>query len=219
MDAQTTPAHLPRDGSMSKTVRPSLWLKVSIRNGMLAQLTGTVTGALLLAISLGLGTTATALREACLLTALTLIYLNTHALGHYIVGRAVGIRFAAFGLRGTDHPENYPFGLRHIMVILPMWTAITIPASRRAARPIARAAMYAAGETFTIFFSLAASIAAFLLHAPWGEGILIAMIAWSLGSAFTVSRIEKGDYYKAIRTLRERHDHSPCTLESRRALP
>jgi len=207
MNAQTTRVLVEKDRSMGRNARPSLWLRVTIRNGMLAQLAGTVTGSLLLAISVGLGNTATALREACLLTGLILIYLNTHALGHYIVGRAVGIRFAGFGLRGTDHPENYPFGVRQIMSIFPMWTAITIPASRRAARPIARAAMYAAGETFTILFSLAASIAAFLFEAPWSKGILLAMIAWSLGSALTVSRIEKGDYHKALRALRERHDH------------
>lgn len=207
MDAQSTLADVQKERPMSKRARPSFWLRVSVRIGMLAQLTGTATGGLLLAISVGLGNTATALREACLLAGLLLVYLNTHALGHYLVGRAVGIRFAGFGLRGTDHPENYPFGLRQLMSILPMWTAMTIPASRRAARPIARAAMYAAGETFTILFSLATSTAAFLLGAPWGKDTLIAMIAWSLGSALVVSCIEKGDYYKAIHALKETQRH------------
>jgi hypothetical protein len=67
--------------------------------------------------------------------------------------------------------------------------------------------MYAAGETFTILFSLATSTAAFLLGAPWGKDTLIAMIAWSLGSALVVSCIEKGDYYKAIHALKETQRH------------
>jgi len=217
MSIQTYGSQVQTDWALNKPARPALWLRVSILTGITAQLTAIATGGALLAISIGLGNLSVAFRETCLLAGLILIYLNTHAIGHYIVGRAVGIKFAGFGLRGTDHPENYPPILRQIMSALPMWTAITVPASRRAASGIARAAMYAAGETSTIIFSLSASLAAFLLRAPWSTGVFIAAIAWSLGSAIAVSQIEKGDYYKAIHALRKGSDRRQRDQESRRA--
>jgi hypothetical protein len=39
-------------------------------------------------------------------------YFSEHAFSHWLVGRAVGIRFACYGLHGTSHPNLYPPGAR-----------------------------------------------------------------------------------------------------------
>lgn len=182
--------------------RPPLWLRVSVRAGLAAQITATALGVLLLAIASGALGAGRGLREASLVAGFALIYLNTHAIGHYLVGRAVGIRFRGFGLRGTDHPENYPPLLRQAMSALPMWVALTEPSSRRAAERWARAAMYAAGETSTTVCSLAAATATTLARAPWAGTLLVAAIAWNIAASIVVSVIDKGDYARALRALR-----------------
>jgi len=182
--------------------RPPLWLQVSVRAGVAAQLVTTGVGALLLAIASGYLGADLALRQASLVIGILLIYLNTHAIGHYVVGRALGIGFRGFGLRGTDHPENYPPLVRQLMSLLPMWVALTEPASRRAAGKRARAAMYAAGETSTSICSIAAATATVLAGAPWAVPLLAVAIAWNAAATVVVSVIPKGDYAKALRALR-----------------
>ena len=110
------------------------------------------------------------------------IYISSHAIAHVAVGRAVGIRFRAYGVRGTDHPENYPPGVRQLMSVLPMWSALTDKASMRQAGRWAKAAMFAAGETSTTVASIAA--AAYAAHAGIPGG-----------------HVPKGDYTKALRVL------------------
>jgi hypothetical protein len=34
-------------------------------------------------------------------------YAQAIVVAHVAVGQLVGIRFRAYGVRGTDHPENY----------------------------------------------------------------------------------------------------------------
>lgn len=183
-------------------LRPPLWLRTSVRSGVLAQTAATALGCLLLAFAAGLTGGPPDLRHVELILGLLLLYLNTHAIGHFLVGRAVGIDFRGFGLRGTDHPADYPAGLRHLMALLPMWTAITEPASRRAAPPRALAAMYAAGETATTLCTVAAAAAAFSAGALWGLGALIVVAAWNALASVAVAKTERGDYAKALRAWR-----------------
>ncbi|EQD29326.1 conserved hypothetical protein, membrane, partial [mine drainage metagenome] len=150
----------------SKLVRPPLWLRVPVATGVAIQVGASAMGALLIAVACALPAAGPAGRELSLGLGFLLIYLNTHALGHYLVGRAVGIRFRGFGMRGTDHPENYPPGLRQIMSFLPMWAVLTEPSSRRSAGRRAQAAMWAAGETSTTLCSIAAAGTAALAGAP-----------------------------------------------------
>lgn len=182
--------------------RPPLWLRVSVPAGLAAQLAATGVGALLLAVAAGSLGAGRGLREAALVVGFLLVYLDTHAIGHYLVGRALKIRFRGFGLRGTDHPESYPPPLRQAMLLLPMWVALTEPASRRAAGCRARAAMYAAGEVSTTACSLAAATAAALAGAPWAGPLLIATVGWNIAATIVVSVIDKGDYAKALQALR-----------------
>jgi hypothetical protein len=41
-----------------------------------------------------------------------LAYFSEHAFSHWLVGRAVGIRFTGYALHGTSHPQSYPPGAR-----------------------------------------------------------------------------------------------------------
>jgi hypothetical protein len=65
------------------------------------------------------------------------------------VSWAVGIRFDGYGLRGTDHPENYPPVIRQVMSIMPFFVALTDKTSMSRAAGAAKALMFAAGETST----------------------------------------------------------------------
>jgi hypothetical protein len=141
---------------------PKLWAKFSVRTGTLVQLAGLAAGLAGLVAAAHLRAAAS-IRLAALVVGWLAIYLSSHAIAHVAVGRAVGIRFRAYGVRGTDHPENYPPGVRQLMSVLPMWSALTDKASMRQAGRWAKGAMFAAGETSTTVVSIAA--AAYAAHA------------------------------------------------------
>jgi hypothetical protein len=138
--------------------RPPLWLRTSVTAGVVAHCSATALGALLVAIAAGILPSDVATRELALLPGFVLIYLNTHALDHWVVGRLVGIRCKGFTLRGTDHPESYPPGFRQLMSVLPTSVALSDPIGRRAATPRARAAICAAGETSTTVCSILTAV-------------------------------------------------------------
>ncbi len=177
---------------------PSLWAKFSLRTGTLLQVGGVLAGAALLAGARSVGG-ATAL--GLVAVGYVAIYLCSHAIAHVAVGRMVGIRFRGYGVRGTDHPENYPPVVRLIMSALPMWSALTEKSSMKSASGAAKAAMFAAGEASTSVFSIAA--AAYIAHAglPAGHAVLVGTILWTIASTITVAIVPKGDYTKALRAV------------------
>ena len=179
---------------------PKLWFRVPVGAGTAIQAAGIAAGAGLL----GLANAARAQRGLSLALmgfGFLAIYLCSHAIAHVAVGRAVGIRFRAYGVRGTDHPENYPPVVRQLMSALPMWSALTEKESMRAASGRAKAAMFAAGETSTSLFSLLA--AGYAAHAglPHGHGLLAGTVLWTIASTVTVAVVPKGDYAKALRAI------------------
>src|SRR3712207_4477001 len=84
-----------------------------------------------------------------------LAYFSEHAFSHWLVGRALGIRFTGYGFHGTSHPRHYPPGVRFLFSHLPLLSARTDPTSLKEATPAARAAMYAAGTVATVIASVA----------------------------------------------------------------
>ncbi len=48
-----------------------------------------------------------------------LAYFSEHAFSHWLIGRALGIRFTGYGLHGTSHPQHYPPGARFLFSHLP----------------------------------------------------------------------------------------------------
>jgi hypothetical protein len=83
-----------------------------------------------------------------LLAGFLAISICCHALAHWLAGRLVGIRFRAYGVRGTDHPDTYPPRVRQLMSAMPFFTAMTQKPSMQRARPGARALTFAAGEMY-----------------------------------------------------------------------
>ncbi len=70
------------------------------------------------------------------------------------------------------------------------------------ASPLAKAAMFSAGETSTTICSLLAASYAWLSGTPGGFALFIITLCWAVGSTVVTAIIARGDYAKAIRVLR-----------------
>lgn len=197
----TAPTHLGPRRSVPPP-RPPFWLRLSIPTGNALQIAGLVAGVVMLYADARLSIAAPA-RVVILLVGWLSIYICCHALAHYSVGRLVGIRFRAYGVRGTDHPENYPPVLRQLMQALPTFTAMTEKSSMQRARPIAKALMFAAGETSTAVCSIAVGLYAWLSGIPGGSIFFVAMVVFNAFSTVVTAIAPRGDYAKAIRALRQ----------------
>ncbi len=134
-----------------------------------------------------------------------LAYFSEHAFSHWLVGRAVGIRFTGYGLHGTSHPRLYPPGLRFFFSHLPLLSARVDPASLRAASPAARAAMYSAGTFGTVLVGLAIPAYAQRRGVAGAQRMLVA--SGGVINAFVVlseALRPGGDLSRAWRALRQR---------------
>ena len=189
--------------------RPPLWKKLTITSGNLIQATGLAAGAVLLALAATM-TGPGAARLAAALLGFGVIYDCSHAIGHYLAGNAVSIRFRFYGIRGTDHPEDYPPGFRQLMSAMPFWSVVTDKNSMRAAAPWKKALMFAAGETSTAICSIAAAYAAMATGVPGGRILFLATVVWNAVSTIVVARTPKGDYAKALHVLRSRPAPAPA---------
>jgi hypothetical protein len=174
---------------------------MSVATGNLLQAIGLILGAWFLYLAAHVFAPALP-RVLLILLGWLAIYVCSHAIGHWAVGRVVGIRFRGYGLRGTDHPENYPTGLRTLMRVMPFFTVLTEKESMRQARPTAKALMYAAGETSTTICSLLAAWYAWQSGTPGGRILFVVTVIWDIGATITTAIIPRGDYAKARRALR-----------------
>lgn len=181
--------------------RPPFWLKMSIWSGNLLQLAGLVIGACILYLDARLQTTA-ALRVILMLLGWFLTYICCHASAHWLVGRLVGIEFQGYGMRGTDHPENYSGVMRTLMSALPTFTVMTKKASMKQARPVAKALMFAAGESSTTVCSILAGWYAWQRGIPGGLVLFWLMVVFNIFSTVATARFPRGDYHKALSALR-----------------
>jgi hypothetical protein len=163
---------------MARQTRTQPWCTLSIPLGNAIQIAG-------LAGAVGLVLRAprhSAPRGVlALLAGWLLAYFNGHAIAHWAVGRLGGIHFTAYGLHGTTHPEWYPPGVRWVFLHLPFLSARTDPTSRRAARPIARAAMYAAGPLATMLTSITIPAYGWAAWIPRARALLIFACVWMAG--------------------------------------
>lgn len=175
--------------------------RLTIRQGNALQLTGLLAGIGLLVAAAQIQSAAPA-RFALLLVGFASIYLNCHAIGHYLAGRLVGLRFRGYGVHGTDHPEVYPPGIRQLMQAMPFYVTLSTKESRERASRLAKAVYHAAGETSTALCTLAASYYAAATHIPGGSLLFISMIGFNAVSTVITARTPKGDYAKALRALR-----------------
>ncbi len=185
-----------------RRIRP--WLNLTVAQGNTVQIGGLL-GAAILAWRAGRkGSRGEAERGTRLMVASRLLaYFSEHAFSHWLVGRALGIRFTGYGLHGTSHPASYPPGARWVFSRLPLLSARVEPASLRAAAPAARAAMYAAGTLGTVIPSLAIPGYCWLRGVPKARQFFIGANLWSVPLLLSESLRSGGDLRRSWRALRE----------------
>ena len=132
------------------TPKRSFRRRYSITPGAAYQAWGVFSGSALLALATQLHSSPVS--TAVMIAGFVTLYLNCHAIAHYLAGRAVGLRFRGYGVRGTDHPEVYPPGIRQLMQAAPFYVALSTKQSREQASGRAKAIYYAAGETSTAIY-------------------------------------------------------------------
>jgi hypothetical protein len=179
-----------------KRVTP--WLTLSVARGNAIQVGGLLGAAVLAWYAGQKGVRGTRWMVASRLLA----YFSEHAFSHWLVGRAVGIRFTGYGLHGTSHPQHYPPGMRRVFSHLPLLSARVDPASLRAASPAARAAMYAAGTIGTVIPSLVIPGYAWRRGVPRARGFFVGANLWSVPLLLSESLRAGGDLRRAWRELR-----------------
>src|SRR5215217_8139090 len=130
-----------------------------------------------------------------------LAYFSEHAFSHWLIGRALGIRFTGYGLHGTTHPQYYPPGMRFLFSHLPLLSARTDPASLKQARPAVRAAMYAAGTVATVIASAAIPGYAWRRGVSRARGFFVGTNVWSVPLLLSESLRPGGDLRRAWREL------------------
>lgn len=190
-----TATHTP-----TTTPKRSFRRRYTVARGTAYQAWGMISGSALLALAAQLNTSAVS--TAVMIAGFVTVYLNCHAIAHYLAGRAVGLRFRGYGVRGTDHPEVYPPGIRQLMQAAPFYVALSTKDSRDQATARAKAIYYAAGETSTAICSIAYAAIAAAANIPGGQALLVAMIIFNAISTIVTTRNPTGDYGKALRALR-----------------
>ncbi len=181
--------------------RPPFWFKLSVPAGTLLQAAGVTVGAWLMTVGAH-APAAALLRVLIIFAGWLLIYICCHSLGHWLVGTLVGIRFQGYGVRGTDHPDELSPVLRFVLTRLPMFTAITDKDSLRRARPVAKALMFAAGETSTILAVFLSGLYVWRSGVPGGLVWFLISVLMCISGLIQPLRMPRGDYAKARRALR-----------------
>ncbi len=187
---------------MLEAPRPPFWTKLSISSGNEVQIGGILVGcaATYAAYRQDL---AGALRVGMTIVGWLLVYLSCHSLFHWLVGRLAGIRFRGYGVRGTDHPQDLGPILRPLLSRIPMFTAVTEKESMQKARPIAKALMFAAGESASVLWTVLAGLLAWKSHVPGGSIFFAVGILMGVIGIVSTLLIPRGDYAKAVRALRK----------------
>ena len=178
------------------------WLTLTTTQGNALQIGGLLGAAILAWYAGREGPRGTRLMVASRLLA----YFTEHAFSHWLVGRALGVRFTGYGLHGTSHPESYPPGARWVFSHLPLLSARVDPASLGAVVPVARAAMYAAGTVGTVIYSVVIPGYCWMRGVPRAQGFFIGANLWNVPLLLSEALRPGGDLRRAWRALREQAD-------------
>ena len=173
--------------------------RLSIATGNALQFVGMVTACVLLAAARSIGSKSAAM--AAMVLAWILLYFFCHAIAHWAVGRALGIRFAFYTVGGTGNPEGYPAGLRWLFEHLPFFGVQTEKASMEKASPMAKAVMWSAGVTSSAVFPTLSTLWAWRAGIPSSKLFLIFAVGWAIGTLSSNWRSRTGDYSKARRAF------------------
>jgi hypothetical protein len=190
---------------MTRHSRTQPWLELSIALGNLIQLGG-LFGGLRLVTRAARASPPWGARM--LVGGWLVTYFCNHAIGPWAVGRLAGIRFLGYGVHGTTVPGWYPPGMRWIFRHVPLFSARTDPASRRAARPLARMLMYLGGPLCTGLTSLGIPLYGHASGVPGARAFLIGAALWLIPGTVVECIRPGGDLRRAWRELRRITEHS-----------
>jgi len=146
-------------------------------------------------------TRSTAIAVTAMLLAWVLLYFSSHAIAHWLVGRAVGIRFLFYTVGGTGNPEGWPPGLRWIFEHLPFFGVQTEKLSMQNVGPGARALMWSAGVTSSAVIPTLSAFLAWRSGVPWSGWFCLFAVFWAFGTLASNWTSRTGDYSKARRAL------------------
>jgi hypothetical protein len=145
-----------------------------------------------------------AMAVAAMLLAWVLLYFCAHAIAHWLVGRAVGIRFLFYTVGGTGNPEGWPPGLRWIFEHLPFFGVQTEKLSMQNASPTAKALMWSAGVTSSAILPTLGAFLAWRSGVPGSGWFCLFALFWAVGTLASNWTSRTGDYSKARRALSQR---------------
>jgi hypothetical protein len=173
--------------------------RVSIISGNIVQIAGLAAACAALALARSAYSKPAAV--IAMLAAWTLLYFFCHGIGHWVVGRMLGIRFAFYTVGGTGNPEGYPTGMRWVFEHLPFFGVQTDKASMQQATPKAKAIMWSAGVTSSAVVPTLSALSAWRAGVPGSKPFLIFAVFWAIGTLASNWRSPTGDYSKARRAL------------------
>ena len=181
------------------TTKRKIFARLSIAGGNVLQVGGTLAACFSLWVSRS--THFTAIAVTAMLLAWVLLYFSSHAIAHYLVGRASGIRFLFYTVGGTGNPEGWPVGLRWIFEHLPFLGVQTDKLSMHSASPRGRALMWSAGVTSSATVPTLSAFVARDFGVPWSGWFCGFALFWALGTLLSNWTSRTGDYSKARRSL------------------
>lgn len=181
------------------TTNRRIFARPSIAVGNLLQAGGILAAGL--AWSASRSARSTAIAVTAMILAWVLLYFSSHAIAHWLVGRAVGIRFRFYTVGGTGNPEGWPPGLRWIFERLPFFGVQTEKLSMQDASPGARAFMWSAGVTSSAVIPTLGAFLAWRSGVPGSGWFCLFAVFWALGTLASNWTSRTGDYSKARRAL------------------
>jgi hypothetical protein len=181
------------------TTKRRIFARLSIAVGNILQTAGILAACFALMVSRSTPSTTTAV--TAMLLAWVLLYFSSHAIAHWLVGRAVGIRFLFYTVGGTGNPSGWPPGLRWIFEHLPFFGVQTEKISTQNVSPRAIALMWSAGVTSSAVIPTLSAFLAWRFGVPWSGWFCLFALFWALGTLASNWTSRTGDYSKARRAL------------------
>jgi hypothetical protein len=181
------------------TAQRRIFARLSIAVGNILQLGGIVAAGF--ALRMAQSARSTSVAVTAMIVAWALLYFSAHAIAHWLVGRAVGIRFSFYTVGGTGNPEGWPPGLRWIFDHLPFFGVQTEKLSMERASPAAKALMWCAGVTSSAVVPTLGAFLAWRSGVPGSGWFCLFAVGWAVGTLASNWTSRTGDYSKARRAL------------------
>ena len=176
-----------------------IFARLSIAVGNFLQALGILAASF--ALILSRSTHSAVVAVSAMLLSWILLYFSGHAIAHWLVGRAVGIRFRSYTIGGTGNPGGWPPGVRWIFEHLPFFGVETDKMSMQSVSPGAVALMWSAGVTSSAVIPTLSAFLAWRSGVPRSKWFCLFALFWALGTLASNWTSRTGDYSKARRAL------------------